>query len=438
MRTNVVFRERTHEGAVASRVAPYDELRRTVLGCLLFEDMFYEDGLSVADRIAAVASKVEFSQVLSLAVEARKKHGLRHVPLWLCVAALNHPKRNDSLAATIAAVCNRADLPGELLSLYWKTKKKPLANALKKGLRNALRSFDRYKLSKYANRPAAIRPRDVLFLTHPKPKDEEQAALWKELADDSLTAPDTWEAALSAGADKGETFTRLLSEQKIGGLAILRNLRNMSESGVSKELAINELIRVAPNSGILPFQFIAAARAVPNWEDGIEKAMLLSAETLPKLPGHTLLLVDVSGSMQDKMSGKSELRRIDAACALAMLAREVCEKVTICRFDTGTEVVPSRRGFALRDAIGAPRGGTDAHQAVVKGSSFAYQNGQLDRIIMFTDEQSQTRLPNLSQVTGYVMNVAAYKNGIAWGPWTSISGFSESVLSFVSEAEKAA
>lgn len=42
----------THEGAPAKRISTLDQLRRTTLACLLWEDSFYEDGKAIAERIA--------------------------------------------------------------------------------------------------------------------------------------------------------------------------------------------------------------------------------------------------------------------------------------------------------------------------------------------------------------------------------------------------
>ena len=85
--------------------------------------------------------------------------------------------------------------------------------------------------------------RDVLFLSHAKPRDEAQAALWKRLIAGELVAPDTWEVALSSGADKREAWERLLTERKLGALALLRNLRNMQEAQVREELVVESLRR---------------------------------------------------------------------------------------------------------------------------------------------------------------------------------------------------
>lgn len=427
----------THEGAKATRTTATEQLRRSVMACLLFEKEFYEDGQSIADRITTAAHAVPLQAVTDLAIEARHEGHLRHAPLWLTVAALNHPEArtpkkganpSQLLAACVDEVCQRADDMGELLSLYWKGGKRPLAASLKDGLRRAFEKFDQYRLAKYASR-GAIRLRDVMFLVHPKPRDDEQAALWALLADDKLPPADTWEVALSSGADKRETFDRLLSENKLGGLATLRNLRNMRDAGVEKVTVAAALLQQAGKSGILPFQYVAAARAVPAWEDAIEPAMLAALAETKKLAGKTVLLVDVSGSMEDKLSAKSELRRIDAASALAMLLREVCEEVEIVAFHSQTELIAPRRGFALRDLIGRPRGGTDTGRAVMHANL-----RKPDRIIIITDEQSHTQIAK-PHSRGYIMNVASYQNGIGYGAWTHVSGFSENLVRYIVEAE---
>ena len=442
-KTNVVRKTFTHEGARASRTTALESLRRSVMACMLFEDTFYEDGLSVADRIAAAAAQVPLVDVIDLAVEARRRGNLRHAPLWLMTAALDHPEyrkqlpkgmTSDQMRSLIVdgvdGVCQRADDMGELVAMYWKGGKRPLAAALKAGLAKAFGKFDHYRLAKYAAR-GAIRLRDVMFLVHPKPANDQQAELWNALADDRLTPADTWEVALSGGADKRETFMRLLGEGKLGGLATLRNLRNMKDAGVPKAIVEGALLSQAGKSGILPFQYVGASLAVPGWEDIIESAMLAALDASRKLPGKTVLLVDTSGSMRDPLSGRSELRREEAAAALAMLLREVCEEVEIASFDTEVIGVPPRRGFALRDRLRARNKGTDAALGVRWANSC-----KADRIVIITDEQSATTIP-APVGRGYVMNVASNERGIGYGAWTHVSGFSENLVRYIVEVETA-
>jgi 60 kDa SS-A/Ro ribonucleoprotein len=75
------------------------------------------------------------------------------------------------------------------------------------------------------------------------------------------------------GADKREAWQRLLIENKLGALALLRNLRNMREAGVEEGLVLASL-RSMNAARVLPFRFLAAARYAPQWEGAIEYAML--------------------------------------------------------------------------------------------------------------------------------------------------------------------
>ncbi|MBV8630742.1 MAG: TROVE domain-containing protein, partial [Silvibacterium sp.] len=72
---------RTHEGAPAAPIDAEAELRRSVLACLLWEDQFYEDGVTIAERIAGLVPRVEAAKVAALAVEARERMKVRHAPL---------------------------------------------------------------------------------------------------------------------------------------------------------------------------------------------------------------------------------------------------------------------------------------------------------------------------------------------------------------------
>lgn len=418
---------RTHEGAPARRVTSEQALRRSVLACLLWEKTFYEEGEDIATRIMDLVQKVDADNAASLAIQARSEYRLRHAPLWMCVGLA----RNKGLHAdTLTEVIQRADELTEFLSLYWKDGKVPLAAQVKKGLAKAFRKFDAYQLGKY-NRDEAIKLRDVLFMVHAKPKDEVQDAVWKNLVAGTLEAPDTWEVALSGGQNKKETWERLLSENKLGYMALLRNLRNMRNVEVPEEPIFAALREGAGRSKALPFRFIAAAKAVPQWEPVIEEAMLVAA---PKatLKGRTILLVDVSGSMTGPLSSKSDINRVDAASGLAILAREMCEKVAIFSFSGDCVPVPPRHGFALRDAIDA----SQMHGSTYLGKAVEMVNGEdYDRLIVITDEQSHDRVPN-PKGTGYVINVAAYENGVGYGPWTHIDGFSEAVLTYIAELEK--
>ncbi len=424
----LAFGLRTHEGAPARHITPELQLRRSVLACMLWESQFYEDGVEIAGRIRELVPKVEASKVAALAIEAREKMKLRHVPLLLVREMARLASHRALVGETLERIIQRADELSEFVAIYWSEGRAPLSKQVKKGLASAFVKFDEYGLAKY-NRDGPVKLRDVLFLTHPKPRDEAQVALWKRLVDGELQTPDTWEVALSGGVDKRETWERLLSERKLGALALLRNLRNMKEAGV-KERVIRDALKTMKTDRVLPFRFIAAARYAPQWEDALEQAMFASVEGAGKLRGKTVLLVDVSGSMDYQLSARSEMKRTDAAYGLAILLREICEDVEVYSFSDRTLRVPSRRGFALRDAIDH----SQAHSGTYLGQAVSDVAGNYDRLVVITDEQAHDTVPGPNG-KGYVINVASYKNGVGYGKWTHIDGWSESVVEYVRALE---
>jgi len=455
-----------HEGTRAVHSTPLRELRRAVLACLLWEDSFYESGVSTADRIKSLVAKCVPVDVMALAIKARHEMKLRHVPLLLAREMARLPEHKTLVAHTLEAIIERPDEITEFLAIYWKDGKQPLSAQVKKGLARAFEKFNEYSLAKY-DREGKVRLRDALFLSHAKPGDRTAAALkgrptigvgekattvytkaeralnmrrvlspredlYRRLIAGELTTPDTWEVALSGGADKRETFERLLADNKLGALALLRNLRNMRDAGVDRKAVAGALDNVKVDR-VLPFRFIAAARACPGWEDLIEPAMLRCLEGRDRLPGKTVLLIDTSPSMrQSQVSAKSELTREDAALGLAILAREVCEEIDIYAFSNEHALVPARRGFALADAIqrAVPSNGTRIGSAVL-GVSGRYQ-----RLIVMTDEESQDAVgaPDAGKIA-YMINVATYKNGVGFGAWNRIDGWSEAVFDYIRELE---
>ncbi len=421
---------RTAERAPAVSLTAEQRLRRSVLSCLLFETEFYEDGSAIADRIAANAAEVRPEFLAALAVEARTRFHLRHAPLLL-VSALAQTGRGSALVAgTVEAVIGRADELAELLAIYWRAGKRPLSKQLKLGLARAFGKFDAYQLAKY-DREGPIRLRDVLFLVHAKPRDEAQAELWRKLVDGKLESPDTWEVALSGGADKRESFERLIRDNRLGYLALLRNLRNMGEAGCKEGLVCDAILARRGAQNVLPFRYVAAARAAPRFEPALDQALMEAILEMPVLAGRTIVLVDVSGSMDARMSAKSDLKRIDAAATLAAV---VPGDVRLFTFSQEVVEVPARRGMAGVDAVvqSQPHGGT------YLGAAVEAMNGlKHDRLIVISDEQSHDRVPDPVARNAYMVNVASNRNGVGYGAWTHVDGFSETVLRFVREHEAA-
>ncbi len=435
---NLARGARTHEGAAARHLSSELQLRRSVLACQLWESQFYEDGIEIAGRIAELVPKVAAERVAALAVEVREQMKLRHVPLLLVREMARHQSHRGLVAETLERVIQRADELCEFVAIYWKDGRVPLSGQVKKGLAAAFPKFDEYQLAKY-DRGGPIKLRDVLFLSHAKPRDDQQAGVWRKLIWGRLAVPDTWEVALSAagadnGSSKSEAWTRLLQENKLGALALLRNLRNLREAGVEEKLVLSALESMNAQR-VLPFRFLAAARHAPQWEPALEQAMLKWVAAQPKLAGETSLLIDVSGSMIAPLSRRSEMLRTDAAYGLAVLLREIGERVAVYSFSDHLVEVPARRGFSLRDAIDA----SQRHNGTYLGKAVEQlnQKERYDRLIVITDEQAHDSVPN-PKGKGYVINVASSKNGVGYGPWTHIDGWSESVVEYIRTLEQTA
>lgn len=457
----------THEGAPAKRLTPIQQLRRVVLANLLWEDQFYIDGVSSADLVREAVRGVTGQEAANTAIYAREEGKLRHVPLLIVREMARNAAQKQFVSKTLARIIQRPDELAEFLMIYDGNYSRasgkdpePLSAQVKKGLAAAFAKFSEYQLAKYDQKSANVRLKDVLFLSHAKPKDGvkgfnrkrraaikagtaegparvlgEGSRLWTKIVHDELETPDTWEVNLSEGKDKAETFTRLIKEEKLGALALLRNLRNMSEAGMDKAF-VGQALSMMNVDRVLPFRFISAARAVPMWEDIIEPAMLRAMVGQEKADGMTAFLIDVSGSMDSAISSKSQVIRMDAAAGLAILARETFREGYFIPFSDEPKPIPPRRGFALRDSIvhSMAHSGTDTAKAI------KFANGitpHYDRIIVITDEQTHTSYPDpLPGSKAYVVNVGAYQNGVGYGRWTHIDGFSEATLKFILETEK--
>lgn len=438
----------THEGGQASlHITPLQALQRSVNTCLLWEDTFYEDGRSIGDRIADLVPKVGQVDASLVAMEARKS-GLRHVPLLVVDSMIKAGMGGKAVGDTLANVIQRADEIPEFLAIYWRNGRTPLDKQVKRGLSKAFHKFDEYQFAKY-NRDNAIKMRDALRLVRPRPVDEQESALFERIKNGTLQTPDTWEVSLSGGKDKRETFERLLVEKKLGGLALIRNLRNMEEAGVSRVLVIRALAEMRVDR-IFPYRFLVAARQCPAYARYLDEAMLRACASFEKLPGHTIILVDVSGSMDAPLSDRpahqhrragwhtdsTQTTRMDAACGLAVLANEVCERATILSFSNRVAQIPAYRGIALVGAIESsmPHGSTYLRRAC---ETIKEKYHEVDRFIVITDEQSHDGRPVAIGFQNYCINLAPYEHGVSYEPgWVNVSGWSEHVLRFIAGYEQ--
>lgn len=464
MRINTVTKrpsQKTHEGAKASRLTPAQQLRRSVMSCLLWEDSFYEDGQSIADRIKANALAVSPQELAQIAIEARQKFHLRHVPLLLlkqlAVSARGIPGLTRN---TTQAVIQRPDEMTELLALYGS--KKGVPHGILKGLRQAALNFDAFQLRKW-NRPGAWKLRDAAFVAHISFPDQERAQLMANIANKTyfpemtkggyavkealglegephLDMPETWEALIAAaGSDKAkrraiwsDLLKRAIKREQggLGYMALLRNLRNFTDDGVSSELVKAAIEARTGARHVLPFRYLQASKVTPQYHRALDTALRASIRYLEPLDGTTAVCVDCSGSMSVLISGFSQVSRLEVAAALAGC---INGDVRLIAFGATAKEVAPVEGLGCHSVLAHSGVGhsTNAHLAV----DLANKMDGIKRTIVITDEQVTQSLPKARSKLAYVINVAAYKNGINYHDYTHIDGFSASTIDYIRESE---
>lgn len=474
MKTNVKKTNPNAYGNQTRELTAYEKLQRSAINCLLWEDTFYEDGESIADCIKKYMKQVTPEQARSVLKEAKVDNKLRHMPLFLLV---NMAKNGYLTAEDVANTITRVDDMSELLSLYWSTdwkdstgntvkNKHTVPKSIVKGIQKTLPKFDEYQLAKYRGDRYDVSLKTVIKMTHPKPENAEMEALWGRAINGNLATPDTWEVGLTnchTPAEKKEFWTRMLTEKtekgfnKLGALALIRNLRNMQSVNVDED-NIRSALGSASMSKILPFQLVTAARYAPQLEDVLETKLLESIDSMEKLEGDTVVLLDTSGSMRSPLSGKGETTCQDVAASMGAIIRGVCNKSIIYTFQEDIQVVPSgRKGFALIDCVRrAPSGGTsviDCTNDAVRMYKESHNGKYPARVIVVTDEQTNSdgtgrswrrgttvKLDNLpSNCNGYIINVGTYENGVGYNNscnYVHINGWSENVLKYISAYEK--
>lgn len=440
-------------GAAAARQDAASLLKRVVMANLLWEDIAYIDGDSVADHFSVLVPECDPEYVYEIALTARREQKLRHTPLLLAVEMCRYPGHAKWVGRLLPQIITRADMLTDFLALYWKINRtKTVSHQALKGLAEAFHNFDEYQFAKY-NRKTEVKLRDVMFLCHPKPRTREEEILFKKIADNNLAAPDTWEVALSSGADRKGTWERLIFQNKLGSLAFLRNLANMKEAGVNKKV-LKKGFDMLSTSMLLPFDFLRAYYMNHDLKKFLERAMKASAANQPRLKGRSLFIVDISGSMSAKLSERSELTRLDCAKAMAMLATMVCDDFEIV-CTAGNDPAVTGKHAVLKDPSSNFKlmsqiedlnrelgyGGIYTRQCLEWCRTKFADKPPFDRIIIFSDSQDcdypEKRVPRPFAPFNYICDISCNTHGINYnGVWTAeISGFSEHFLSYIAQYE---
>jgi hypothetical protein len=389
---------------------------------------------------------------------------------------------------TIDAACQRPDEPGELLA-YWTSRYgRAIPKPVKRGVADAAaRLYSERSLLKYDTASKGYRFGDVIDLVHPTPADEkarwqgdlfkhaldrrhnrdnpipdalgmlhrhaqimampvgERRGYLKALTGSGTDAPGnvlaetgiTWEALagwLQGPMDAGAWEAVIPA---MGYMALLRNLRNFDEAGVSDKVAATVAAKLADPAEVarsrqFPFRYLSAYRAAPSlrWSYPLEQALGHSLANIPQLPGRTLILVDTSTSMHAGFSKDGTLMRWDAAALFGIALGQRCASADVVSFSSAqyyyhdapgakTKAYPLRAGESLLKSLERWTGdgyflggGTDTAGALrqeFKGH---------DRVVIVTDEQAAQDGTEVTRcipesVPMYTWNLAGYQYGHA-------------------------
>lgn len=329
----------------------------------------------------------------------------------------------------------RPEEPAEAFAYWLATYGRKLPGGIRRGIGDgAVAKYNEYAFIKWNGGGKAVRMADVIEMCHPDPKAPWQSTLFKYILDSRrdpktpipaelqmltkraellalpgaekraiLTREDseqvlrdagmTWEQASSWGPMTAQVWESLIPVMAYG--ALLKNLRNFQEAGISKaatKLVIDRLSEQTAvlNSRQLPYRFLTAYLFAQGsqWAAPLETALQYSTGNIPSLLGRTLVLVDTSGSMIGRpLSAKSKIEAVKGAALFGAALAHKGEKVDLYGYDnTAWKHEFQKSGSVLRSVEEFNRkvrgGGT--RTAAVLASTF--QNH--DRVVIVTDEQT--------------------------------------------------
>jgi hypothetical protein len=463
---------------------PEQILFETLVSTLYGNDSYYESSNAKVKRMVTALDQVVSTHglkgaryALNVARFAREEMFIRTMPIVMVVelAKILRDKNLvlENFKEAIGYLIQRADELTDMyaysLTTFGSKTKIPLA--IKKGVALAFNKFDAYQLGKY-NRSEGLRFRDLLRIVHPKPADEVHAELFNKIMAETLESPYTWEVELSKNGQlpkeeqksKAALWTELINRVgsgSMGYMALIRNLRNMKEAGISDETWVTVANRIKDPVGVskskqLPFGFInahdvAKASGVPTVVlNAITEATELSIKNIPELGKRVWIILDSSGSMggigyqygrNDISSNNNSPIKVGAIFSAALMkASKDAFEAKFTMFDNYAQHVDLNSSdsiFTLYEKIMARNagGGTNLQSAFDMKSGLGFEP---DTVVILSDMEVN-RLSSRGQniFSSDCVKVAVNLNSgnttpiSEWSGWTQLSGWSERIFQFV-------
>lgn len=467
----------THQGGAGFSRDPKDELFLLGVANMVGDGSFYESG---ADRdrrfldLIHTVTKADEKWMQDFIGWLRDSANMRSASV---VAAVEYVRAGGSGGRqVIASVCQRADEPAEVVGYWMNTygRKAIMPQPIKRGVADAAaRLYSERNALKYDGAGQAIRFGDVIDLVHPTPKAPWQSALFRYLLDrrhnrempegpppilSSICAD--WRLNRLPEADRaahiGEAIEAGWSWERVGGwlpggwtaaaweavipnmglMALTRNLRNFDQAGLSDQAAhkvTGQFLDAGQvrRSRQFPIRFLTAWKAVASlrWGAALEAGLNLSLDNVPALPGRTLILVDVSSSMNEAATSRRTDSHADRAITPArwevasVFAGAVAKRAE--KFDMylfGTDIKAHMDSFPPADSIlrfaEAVRSHVGGGTRILSSLWQAWKPNTYDRVMIITDEQTGSEGHQFPQVADairvplYVWNLAGYQTGV--------------------------
>ncbi|MEU9013571.1 TROVE domain-containing protein [Streptomyces sp. NPDC048479] len=466
---------RTHQGGIGAERDARSELFLLAVANFVSQQTFYESGGDRDNRFTTLVRRLAVEDpewTAGLLAWLRGEGNMRTASI---VGAAEYVKARLDASVTagptnrqvVNSVLRRADEPGEMLGYWTSQYGRNVPKPVKRGIADAVsRLYSGKSLLKYDTASKGYRFGDILNLVHasPDPGKPWQGALFQYALDRRhnpdtaeppatnrtltahralmavpaaerravITAPDgaarlaeagmTWEALAGwlQGPMDAAAWEAVIPS--MGPMALVRNLRNFDEAGVSDQVAAQVAAEISDPEVVaasrqFPFRYLAAYQHAPSlrWSYPLERALGHSLANVPALPGRTLILVDRSGSMWARLSDRSELNRADAAAVFGAAVAMRAERADLVEFGTSSASVKYRKGESVLKVLErfGDLGGTNTTEAVRKHYK------KHDRVLIVTDEQAAysyhgdptEQVP--ADIPVYTWNLAGYRAGHA-------------------------
>ena len=340
-----------HEGMVVHKLNALEEIFNRTMGSFMGESGFYDKTNPEKDfnRIVELINQVgqeDAEYVLKIASIARES-GMISYPLAVLTACFNNDmykgenfsdatgKNKISKYSDLIVRRGRdiTDILAMQLGVY--TRNTPIPKQERKCLKSKLEQFDEYKIAKALGESRSVSMADAVKLLRPANKND----FFKQVIEGNVkfaNGKKQVQSEITKVNNKNSDSTEKDLKESIKEsslLAIVKNLVGLERKGVIDDevarIIVDKLTskEIVKKSMIMPYEIYAAYRMFNGSgkngvliRDALIKAIDMSVENVTPIDGYSAIFVDLSGSMDSRVSQKSTTTCRDMACLLAAIA----------------------------------------------------------------------------------------------------------------------